>query len=405
VSSCDHSETPRQADLVVVVALLSMLGPFTIDTYLPSFPSIQADLGVGPASMAQTLSFYLLAFAATTLLWGPVSDAFGRRRAVAVSLLAYIVTSLGCALAPDFPTLLTFRVLQGLAASAGVVVGRAMIRDVHAGPKAQRAMSSVMLLFAIAPAIAPIIGGLLQDAFGWRSVFFFLAAYGVAALALVRFAMPETLPRHARQSIHPMRVLGAYARTLRRPRFLALVLAVALAFGGIFLYVSGSPAVVFDHLGYGADDFAVLFVPFVGGLMLGSFVSGRLAHRWPSQTIVRSAFGVMLLASLLNIAQAYGLPPAPWNVIGPLALYACGAALAMPGITIMSLDCFPQQRGVASGMQGFVQMVVMAVVGGALMPLVHAHILYFALGQFALLCLALLSWTVAARLRPPPAAS
>ena len=391
--------------LVIVVALLSMLGPFTIDTYLPSFPSIQEELGVGPASMAQTLSFYLLAFATTTLFWGPVSDAFGRRRAVAASLLVYVATSLGCALAPDFATLLVFRVLQGLAASAGVVIGRAMIRDVHAGPKAQRAMSSVMLLFALAPALAPIVGGLLQDAFGWRSVFYFLAAYGVAALALVRFAMPETLPRHARQSIHPLRVLGAYARTLRRPRFLALVLAIGLAFGGLFLYVAGSPAVVFDHLGFGADDFAVLFVPFVGGLMLGSFVSGRLAHRWPAPLIVRAAFAAMLTASLLNILQALWLPPAPWNVIGPLALYASGAALALPGITVMSLDCFPQQRGVASGMQGFVQMVVMAAVGGALMPLVHERIAWFAIGQFALLCVALLCWTVAAHLRPPPGAS
>jgi DHA1 family bicyclomycin/chloramphenicol resistance-like MFS transporter len=402
MSGSADAAVPR--GLVLVVALLSMLGPFTIDTYLPSFPSIQAEFGVGPASMAQTLSFYLLAFAATTLLWGPVSDAFGRRRAVAASLLAYVATSLGCALASDFSMLLVFRVLQGMAASAGVVIGRAMIRDVHAGPKAQRALSSVMLLFALAPALAPIVGGLLQDALGWRAVFLFLVAYGVAALALVRFAMPETLPHHARQSIHPMRVLGAYARTLRRPRFLALVLSIALAFGGIFLYVSGSPALVFDHLGYGAEDFAVLFVPFVGGLMVGSFISGRLAHRWAAPSIVRSAFAVMLLATLLNNAQATLLPPAPWTVIGPLALYACGAALAMPGITVMSLDCFPQQRGVASGMQGFVQMVVMAAVGGALMPLVHERIAWFALGQFALLCLALLCWTVAMRLRPRPVA-
>jgi DHA1 family bicyclomycin/chloramphenicol resistance-like MFS transporter len=396
----ESPEAPPPRGLVVVVALLSMLGPFTIDTYLPSFPGIQDELGVGPAAMAQTLSFYLLAFAASTLLWGPLSDAYGRRRAVGASLVAYVVSSLGCALAADFSSLLAFRVLQGLAASAGVVVGRAMIRDVYAGPKAQRALSSVMLLFALAPAVAPIVGGLLHETFGWRSVFCFLTAYGIAALAVVRFAMPETLPRRARQSIHPGLVLRSYARTLRRPRFVALVLAVALAFGGIFLYVSGSPAVVFDHLGYGADDFAVLFVPFVGGLMLGSFVSGRLAHRWPAPTIVRNAFTVMLLATLLNIAQAWALPPLPWNVIGPLALYACGAALAMPGITVMSLDCFPQQRGVASGMQGFVQMVVMAAVGGALMPLVHQRIAWFALGQFALLCLALICWTVAARLRP-----
>ena len=185
--------------LIVVVALLSMLGPLTIDTYLPSFPDIQAELGVGPAAMAQTLSLYLLAFAGTTLLWGPLSDSFGRRRVATISLLGYVVASVGCVLAPSFTALLGFRVLQGLTASGGMTVGRAVIRDVFAGPRAQRAMSSVMLLFALAPALAPILGGWLHAWWGWRSVFAFLGLYGVASLALVWLALPETLHRDARQ--------------------------------------------------------------------------------------------------------------------------------------------------------------------------------------------------------------
>lgn len=390
------SQTPQHAGprgLVVVVALLAMLGPFTIDTYLPSFPAIQAEFGIGPAAMAQTLSLYLLAFAGMTLLWGPLSDAFGRRRVITVSLLMYVATSIGCALAPDFSTLLVLRVLQGLAASGGMTVGRAVIRDVHAGPSAQHAMSSVMLVFALAPAVAPIIGGLLHEWWGWRSVFVFLTLYGVAGLGLVRFALPETLHREARQSIHPLRVLRSYVRSFLQPRFVALVLAIAAAFGGVFLYVAGSPAIVFEHLGYGADDFAILFVPIVAGLMLGSLSSGRVAHRWAAHATVNAAFAVMAVAALVNLLQANWLAPAPWNVVGPLVLYAFGAALAMPGVTVMALDCFPSRRGMASAMQGFVQVVTMAVVSGLVMPLVVASIADFALGQVVLFAVALLFWT------------
>ena len=378
--------------LIVVVALLSMLGPFTIDTYLPSFPDIQAELGVGPAAMAQTLSLYLLAFAGTTLLWGPLSDSVGRRRVATISLLGYVVASVGCVLAPSFTALLAFRVLQGLTASGGMTVGRAIIRDVFAGPRAQRAMSSVMLLFALAPALAPILGGWLHAWWGWRSVFAFLGLYGVASLALVWLALPETLHRDARQSIHPLRVLRSYGRALAQPRFVALALGIAFAFGGIFVYVAGSPAVMFDHLGYGADDFGILFVPMVAGLMLGSFVSGRVAHRASPSRTVSLAFATMAGAVALNLAQAHWLAPAAWNVIGPLVIYASGASLAMPGVTVMVLDCFPRQRGMASAAQGFIQMVTMAAISAILVPLVVGRIADFALGQAALFGLALALW-------------
>jgi DHA1 family bicyclomycin/chloramphenicol resistance-like MFS transporter len=387
---------PRQPEggrgLIVVVALLSMLGPFTIDTYLPSFPDMQRDLGVGEAAMAQTLSLYLLAFAGTTLLWGPLSDSFGRRRVATVSLVGYVVASVGCVLAPSFPALLGFRVLQGLTASGGMTIGRAVIRDVYAGPRAQRAMSSVMLLFALAPALAPILGGLLHEWLGWRAVFGFLSLYGVAALVLVRLALPETLHREARQSIHPIAVLRAYGRALGQPRFVALVLGIASAFGGMFVYVAGSPAIVFGHLGLGADDFAVLFVPMVAGLMLGSFVSGRVAHGAAPSATVSLAFAVMAVAVLLNLAQAHWLSPTPWSVVAPLILYAFGAALAMPGVTLMALDCFPRQRGMASAAQGFVQMVTMAAVSGALVPVVTGRVAHFAYGQAGLFALALSLW-------------
>ena len=388
----DASQPAGSRGLVVVVALLSMLGPFTIDTYLPSFPDIESELGVGTAAMVQTLSLYLLAFAGTTLLWGPLSDSFGRRRVASISLLGYVLASLGCALAPNFGSLLAFRVMQGLTASGGMTIGRAVIRDVYVGPGAQRALASVMLLIALAPAIAPIIGGLLHEWWGWRSVFLFLVAFGVAALVLVRFALPETLRREARQSIHPLRVLRSYADVLAQPRFVALILGIAFAFGGMFLYVAGSPAIVLHHLGYGSDDFAVLFVPMVGGLMLGSFVSGRAANRVAPNVIVSRAFAVMAIAVGLNLLQAHWLTPAAWNLIGPLVLYAFGCSLAMPGVTLMALDCFPRQRGLASAAQGFVHTVTMGVISGTLVPLVTDRVADFAYGQAGMFVLAVTCW-------------
>lgn len=389
---------------MVAVALVSMLGPFTIDAYLPSFEAIETAFGIGRAAMAQTLSFYLLAFALTTLIWGPLSDSFGRRPVMLVSLVAYVITSVACALAESFPELLIARVGQGLAASGGMIIGRAVIRDAFPGTQAQRAMSHVMLLFAIAPAVAPVIGGWLHEAFGWRSVFLFLAGYGVFVIALVLFAFPETLPREQRHSIHPAAVSRVYWRALTHGRFLALVFAFSAWFGGLFLYIAGAPAMIFEHLGLEADSFAVQFVPMVLGVMLGSFLSGRLAHRWPARRTINTAFAVMLTAMVINLVQAEWLPPTPWNVIAPLVLYAFGVALAMPNITVMALDCFPRNRGMASAVQGFVQMAANAFVAGAAVPLFSRSVMGFAVGQAALVGMALLLWGIALQLgtRPPP---
>lgn len=380
------------------MALLSMLGPFTIDAYLPSFQEIETAFDVSRAALAQTLSFYLIAFAATTLVWGPLSDSFGRRPVMLVSLVAYVAASVTCALADSFPELLVARVGQGLAASGGMIIGRAVIRDAYHGAHAQRAMSHVMLLFAIAPAVAPVIGGWLHEAFGWRSVFVFLAGYGAFVIVLVLFRLPETLPREQRHSIHPAQVSRVYWRALTHGRFLALVFAFTAWFGGLFLYIAGSPAMIFDHLGLDANSFAIQFIPMVAGVMVGSSISGWLAHRWKARRTVNAAFAVMLAAMVINLMQAEWLSPSPWNVIAPLVLYAFGVALAMPNITVMALDCFPHNRGMASAVQGFVQMAANAVIAGAAVPLFSRSVMGFAVGQAAFVGVALLLWGIALQL-------
>ena len=386
-----YKKTPPRG-LTTIIAMMTMIGPFTIDSYLPSFPDIESEFNISHALLSQSLSSYLVAFAISTLILGPLADRLGRRHVIFGSLLFYIAASIGCALSTDYNTFLIFRLLQGAAAGGGLVAGRAMIRDVYSPQDAHRAMSRVMMLFAVAPAIAPIIGGWLHDLFGWHSVFYFLAIYASAVFFLVYFYLAETLVPALRQSFHPVKVARVYGRTLVHSRFLLLVFVVASSFGGMFLYIAGAPTVIFDFLKLGSTDFGVMFVPIVIGLILGSGLSSRLAHRWPIESTIKLALTLMVLAALMNVTQAFWLTTMISTTVLPLALYACGMGIAMPALTVMALDCFPNNRGTASALQGFVQMIANALVASFAVPLLSFQPSYLALAQLALLFFAILLW-------------
>ncbi|HEY9148229.1 MAG TPA: multidrug effflux MFS transporter [Gammaproteobacteria bacterium] len=378
--------------LSLVVAALAMLAPFTIDTYLPSFPDIAAELAASNVQLQQTLSLYLFAFALSTLIYGPLSDSFGRRRVIMGALGLYSVASIGCAYANTIEQLILLRIAQGLSASAGLVAGRAMIRDVYHGAEAQRVMARVMLLFAVAPAVAPLIGGALHDLSGWRSVFVFLALVALLQWLMIALGTRETLAPQRRHSIHPVAVGRAYAKALRSGKFMALVFCFALMFSGFFLYVAGAPTVIYDFLGLGVHDFWLLFVPAVGAIMLGSQLSGRLAGRLSPKRTVSLGFTLMLLAALLNVAQGVLLAPTPFTVVAPLTLYMLGMALTMPNLNLMALDCFPNNRGMASAVQSFVQMSFTALIVGAVVPLVSATLAGMTLTMLGLNLAGYLLW-------------
>ena len=386
-----HTQTPAK-HLTLIVALLTMIGPLTIDTYLPSFPAIEADFDISRALLSQSLAFYLVAFAVSTLVWGPLSDRLGRRVVVLFTLGFYVVASLGCALSNDYATFLLFRLLQGVAAGGGLAAGRTMIRDVYNPQDAQRAMSRVMMLFAIAPAVAPMIGGWLHEAFGWHSVFYFLAIYSAMVLLLVTWLIPETLAPAQRQSFHPASVARVYGRTLVHRRFQSLIFMVACYFGGMFLYIAGAPTVVFDFLKLDTTDFYMMFGPMVGGMICGAWLSGQLAHRWPRERTMTLALTLMSCGSLLNAAQGLFLEARVITAIAPLVFYTIGIGIAMPAMMVMSLDCFPQNRGSASAMQGFVQMLSNAFIASLAVPFLSDHPAHLALGQLALVAIALMLW-------------
>lgn len=372
--------SPLQNKLVIVIiTMLAMVAPFCIDTYLPSFPSIATDLDASAVEMQQSLSLYLLGFAVMTLFYGALSDSLGRRKVILFALTGFCLTSVGLTLADNIELFLLLRLIQGAFASAGIVVGRAVVRDLFHGHQAQQVMAAAMLLFGIAPAIAPVIGGLLETSFGWRSIFVFLSILGAVLIFMVLCGLRETLPKEKRHSMHPIVLIKNYAHALTRFHFLELALIVAFNFGGFFLYITAAPQVMFKHLGLGAGDFHIMFVPMVGGMMLGAFLSGRMAGRTSVRRALQVAYSIMLVGAVLNVSQAYLLPVSPLTVIAPLVVYAVGMSFSMPMLSILGLDELPRHRGLASSLQSFVHMSMNAAVAGLVVPLVFDTIQHLAL--------------------------
>lgn len=392
-----NAPAPRALLIVPVVASLLMLAPFTVDAYLPSFPSIAADFRVEEAAMQDTLSIYLWFFGSMMLVHGPLSDSFGRKRTVLIALTVYALASVAAALAHNLSELVYARIGQGIAAGAGVVIGRALVRDLFQGAMAQRVMSNVTLVFAAAPAIAPIIGGALEVAFGWRSVFWFLAGFAVLlVLGVLRF-MPETIGAHNRQPLALGFVLKSYGRALFYGPFIGLTLIFALLFAGLFLYIAAAPAVLIGHLGQAPTDFWKFFVPLVTGLILGSRVSNWLSRRATALRTVTWGLAFSGLAVAYNLAQSLWFMSGTesiWWTVSPITLYAMGLATAMPALNLMALDYIPAQRGLASALQGFMQMALAGLVSAFVVARLSAHLTWLAAGMLCLWGVAALIWVL-----------
>ena len=382
--------TPPPRGIALLLAALSSLGPFAIDTYLPSFHDIGASLAATPIEVQQTLTAYLLPFALMTLWHGAIADALGRRRVILVALALFALATAGCALATRIEVLWLLRALQGVSAGAGVVVSRAIVRDLYDGPPAQRLMAQISMMFALAPAVAPVIGGWLLGWQRWPGIFWFLAVFGVGLVAVVWRGLPETHPPQARLPLEAGPLLRGYAGILGRPRFLRLTLAGALNFGALFLYIASAPAFVIDQLGLGERDFGWFFIPMIGGMMIGAFVSGRAAGRIDGQRLANIGFACCGAATLVNIG--YNLlvvdHALPWAVL-PISLNAFGIALVFPIVTLAILDMYPYQRGSASSLQAFVGLLVNVVIAGMLSPWLSHDGLSLALGAA---CFTLAGW-------------
>ncbi len=381
--------------IAFVLGALAMIGPFTIDTIFPAFPAIAGQFGANKLAMQQTISAYLLAYALMSVLHGALSDALGRRRVIIGGLLVFGLASVGCALSTSMPMLLGFRVLQGLSAGVGLIVGRAVIRDLFDGDDAQRLMSQVSMIFGVAPAIAPLVGAWLLGWSAWPAIFWFLAAFALLLVLAVLWMLPESLPPEARQELRVKPMLRGYMAMLANGRFLRLAFAGSLNFAALFLYISSAPALVIDHLKLGQDGFGWFFIPMIGGMMVGAWSSGRMAGRLDGIAQVRLGFACCMLAALVNLAyHGTQAPPEVWPTVLPVALNSFGIALVFPILTLALLEMFPGTRGGASSLQAFISLLLNAAMAGLVSPwLSHdLFLLSAAAGILTLLAWALWRW-------------
>jgi DHA1 family bicyclomycin/chloramphenicol resistance-like MFS transporter len=384
--------------LATLLAALSAIGPFSTDAYLPSFREIARVFAAPELLVQQTLTAYMVPFTVMTLWHGAISDALGRRRVVLLTLSLFALASVGCALSWRIEALLLFRAMQGMTAGAGMVIGRAVVRDVLEGNEARRLMARVALVFAIAPAIGPVIGGWLHVWLGWRSVFGFLALFALALVLWCWRALPETLAPADRTPLQVASMAGGYRAVLSSPAFLALVAAVTLNFSAVFVYIVSAPTFLIVHLHVPETGFLWLFGPISLGMLLGTWLAGWLAGRLSDRRSVMLAYAIMGLAAGANALYHLAAPPAlPWS-IAPLALSVAGSSVAMPSLTLMALDLFPERRGLAASCQAFGQMSGNTLVTAVLAPLLWGSALTLSLGMAAALAAGLGAFLVHGRL-------
>ena len=387
--------------LALLLACLGMIGPFSIDTYLPAFSGIAATLGATPVQMQQTLSSYLLGFAVMNLFHGALSDSLGRRPVVLAGVALFTLASVGCALSETIGQLVFFRALQGMSAGAGMVVSRAIIRDMFPPADAQRVMSQVTIYFGIAPAVAPLIGGFLYAHTDWHAIFWLLVLLGAVLWFSMWRWLPETLHVQARQPFEVRHLMRGYWQMAKSPRFMALVLASGIPFNGMFLYVLAAPVFLGEHLQLGPTQFFWFFVLTIGGIMGGAFLSGRLAGRIKPQHQIRHGLLIMLVVAVLNVVlNLLFMPHWAWAML-PVAVFSFGWSLMVPVVTLLTLDQVPERRGMASSVQSCIGSLANAAVAGIVVPLVMHSPVALALTSLAFLGVGVVAWVwVKPRLAP-----
>ncbi|HQY77359.1 MAG TPA: multidrug effflux MFS transporter [Rhodoferax sp.] len=376
----------------ILLALLGMLGPFSIDTYLPAFADIEKSLGASAVQLQQTLSAYLFGFAFMSLFHGAISDSFGRRPVVLWGVAAFTVASVGCALSQSIGQLIFFRAVQGLSTGAGIVVSRAIIRDMFPPSQAQKVMSQVTIFFGVAPAIAPMVGGWLLIHASWHAIFWFLSGVGVVLWVAIYRLLPETLHVDQRQHFHPTPLMAGYWQLGSDPRFLLLALASGIPFNGMFLYVLSAPVYLGEILGMAPQQFFWFFILNIAGIMGGAVVSGRMAGKLPPKRQIRIGFLIMLVIGVVNLgANALFTPHVSWAMV-PLAIFSFGWALMVPVVTLLVLDLHPERRGMASSLQMFIGSTTNGIVAGVISPLVMHSAIWLATASLLMMGLGLGSW-------------
>lgn len=353
----------RNTELIVLLGLLSAIGPLSIDTYLPSLPAIASELGAASALVEQSVSAYLLGLAAGQVVCGPCSDRFGRRPVLFAGLGLYLLATLACVLAPNVGALVAGRAIQGLGASATPAAGRAVIRDVWSGDRAARAMSFVMMVMAFAPLLAPLVGGQVFTAFGWRAIFWLMFGFGVLLFLLVLLRLPETNGPARRAGVRIAAHFRAYGHVLATRHGWSHLLCGGLSYASMFAYITGSPFVYIELFHVDPRYFGFLFGLNVVGLVLGNWLNGRFVVRFGYRRMLGMGCAVgalgaiaLLVCALAGIGGIVAVAVTLFIAIGPVGMVGANAIAGL-------LDAYPRNAGAASALFGVAQFGFGALAG------------------------------------------
>lgn len=339
----------------IVLGLLAAVGPFAIDVYLPAMPAIAADLGASTAATQMTLMVFFLAFGICQIVYGPLSDMFGRKPPLYVGLVLFAAGGIGCGFAPTVEWLIFFRFVQGLGAAAVMVIPRAIIRDLHTGIEATRLMSLVMLVFSVSPILAPLAGSGLIALFDWRAVFIAITAVALLGFALLWLLLPETRPREERIGGDLASVLQGYGKLIRDPRFLGLTFIGAFGMSSFFAFLASSSFVYVDHFGLTPTEFSVAFSVNAIGFIGASQFSARLAMRFGFARVVATAVACYTAVAIALFAVTLsGVDDLAVLMAMLFVAFAC-LGLVIPSTMVLALEEHGPIAGMASALGGTLQ--------------------------------------------------
>lgn len=355
--------TPTSFACTLSIALLVALGPLATDMYLPALPGLANEFSTSAGRVQLTLSLFLAGFALAQIVYGPLSDRFGRKPVLMAGLVLFVLASIACALAQSIEVLIIARFVQALGGSAGPVLGRAMVRDIHGPRESARVLSHIGSAMALAPAFAPILGGYMSVYLGWASIFWFLTGVGLFGAGLLWLAIAETAPEEHRHP-KPVRVMLAdYASLLRDGGYVGYTLTCTLAYSGLFAFLSGSSFVIIDYFGVSEQHFGLLFMLVVAGYISGTLTGGRLSRRFDFRRLVLAGSIVLLLAGAIMLGFALNQPRHVMSIVLPMVLFMHGVGLVMPQSMAGALADYPHMAGSASGLLGFIQMSSAGLLG------------------------------------------
>lgn len=385
--------------LTVLLALVSTLGPYTIDAFFPSLRTIAREMHVSALEAQQILTAFMVPYALMSLVHGSMSDALGRRTVILFGLGAYVFASLGCALAPGFGALLLFRALQGMVAGVGHIVGRAIVRDRYTGVQAQQVMSSITMIFALGPALAPVIGGWVHVWFGWRAVFGTMGLFGAALFLVIWLRLPETHPPERRTPLQLGPLVRNVTHVMGHRGFQWLASSSCLCFIALHAYLGSAPAIILDHWKLEETSFYALSIPIIGGYSIGAYFSGKLAGKIDPERMIRIGYnGSMIVSTAMLLLQVFADPPIYVQQL-LLAMTAAALQLMFPVITLRILDLFEHHRGAAASAQAFFSMVLSALMMGVLAPWLSVTMQRLATASFLFTLAGWLIWVT--KLRRP----